>query len=105
MSRVNQASAVETSFYKLYSFTIWVDMVRNLRQFVPLDGGEVLCDKIQNILSMCTLFSVIRAGYRSNIATLISQNLFRINIGLIHVFEVVNNRRGPKNGLPPECEA
>ena len=27
------------------------------------------------------------------------------NIGLIHVFEVVNIRRGPKNGLTPECEA
>ena len=27
-----------------------------------------------------------------------------IFIGLIHVFEV-NIRRGPKNGLTPECEA
>ena len=27
------------------------------------------------------------------------------NLGLIHVFEVVNIRRGPKNGLTPECEA
>ena len=26
-------------------------------------------------------------------------------IGLIQVFEVVNIRRGPKNGLTPECEA
>ena len=26
-------------------------------------------------------------------------------IRLIHVFEVVNIRRGPKNGLTPECEA
>ena len=25
-------------------------------------------------------------------------------IGLIHVFEVVNIRRGPKNDLTPECE-
>ena len=24
--------------------------------------------------------------------------------GLIHVFEIVNIRRGPKNGLTPECE-
>ena len=29
----------------------------------------------------------------------------RVNIGLIHVFEVVNIRRGLKNGLTPECEA
>ena len=28
-----------------------------------------------------------------------------INIGLIHVFEVVNIRRGPKNGLTTEWEA
>ena len=27
-----------------------------------------------------------------------------IYIGLIHVFEVVNIRRGPKNGLTPECD-
>ena len=26
-------------------------------------------------------------------------------IGLMHVFEVINIRRGPKNGLTPECEA
>ena len=26
-------------------------------------------------------------------------------IGLVNVFEVVNIRRGPKNGLTPECEA
>ena len=28
-----------------------------------------------------------------------------VNIGLIHIFEVVNIRRGPKNGLMPKCEA
>ena len=35
------------------------------------------------------------------------QNLLPVtfNIGLIHVFEVVNIRRGPKNGLTPEYEA
>ena len=32
-------------------------------------------------------------------------NLSRFFIGLIHVLEVVNIRRGPKNGLTPECEA
>ena len=26
-------------------------------------------------------------------------------IGLIHVFSVVNIRRGPKNSFAPECEA
>ena len=28
-----------------------------------------------------------------------------VDIGLIHGFEVVNIRRGPKNGLRPECTA
>ena len=35
----------------------------------------------------------------------INPSLSTFDIGLIHVFEVVNIRKGPKNGLTPECEA
>ena len=31
--------------------------------------------------------------------------IYWLNIGLIHVFEVVNIRRGPKNGLMLQCKA
>ena len=55
-----------------------------------------LCDKMKRVInngkSVIDNHSIIR-------------NIPIYNIGLIHVFDVVNIRRRPKNGLTPEGEA
>ena len=59
-----------------------------------------LSDKVENIVAKVTKRAMM-ALYRSTGSYVKPLHV----IGFFHVFEVVNIRRGPKNGLTSECEA